>query len=273
MMIPVLCTKIGRLLENTPSVYTRIHFQETVFTQNPLESEDLDRKHGRNMTFLQWLLKGPSSQAVDMEGTFYFSEIEEQLYNSLSYYPIGEKVDPQGDGYGIWKLFFQEAYERKHISLELHKRVLSADAHHRANHDQFHKTSNSSSDIGVNVTGWHGGVFGIAKTSGKMYEAAKTVGIGANTIEIGPEPIHTYLHPQVLGYPLSRSCSEQVNLVMFNPEHKQFINIPKVIWDHKYNIGYWEWELETYPESLLNCSQYYDEVWAPSQFTADSFVN
>ena len=273
MMSPVLCAHDGILLENTPSVYTRIHFQETVFISNPFEA--IDPRHGRNMTFLQWLLKGPSSQAVDMEGRFYFSEIEEQIYNSLRYYPIGEQVDPQGDGYGKWKSFFQETYKRDHISLELHKRVLSTDAHHRMNHEQFHKTSFSSSDVGVNVIGWHGGVFGIAKTSGKMYQAAKVVEIGANAIEIRPEPVHTYLHPRVLGYPLSRSCSEQVNLVMMNPDHWHIIqkDIPKVIWDHKYNIGYWEWELETFPESLMSYSRYYDEIWAPSQFTAHSFVN
>lgn len=48
--------------------------------------------------------------------------------------------------------------------------------------------------------------------------------------------------------------------------------IPRVLWDNKYNIGFWEWELDIFPEDWMGNLQYYDEVWAPSRFTADSIT-
>ena len=85
---------------------------------------------------------------------------------------------------------------------------------------------------------------------------------------------HEFIHPRELGYPLSRSCSEQVNLFMINADctfmgHNA---IPHIIWQNKYNIGYWEWELSIFRDDQMQFVAHYDEVWAPSQFIANSFT-
>ncbi len=38
----------------------------------------------------------------------------------------------------------------------------------------------------------------------------------------------------------------------------------------KYNIGYFAWELEEFPEAWMPALDYYDEIWCPSDFTRDS---
>lgn len=34
----------------------------------------------------------------------------------------------------------------------------------------------------------------------------------------------------------------------------------------RYNIGYWAWELPEFPDAWINCADYLDEIWTPSQF-------
>ena len=36
----------------------------------------------------------------------------------------------------------------------------------------------------------------------------------------------------------------------------------------KYNIGYWAWELPEFPDAWIHFADYFDEIWAPSQFAA-----
>ncbi len=40
-----------------------------------------------------------------------------------------------------------------------------------------------------------------------------------------------------------------------------------------YCIGYWPWELPSWPEQWLHAYQYVDEVWASSRFTYQSFIS
>ena len=36
----------------------------------------------------------------------------------------------------------------------------------------------------------------------------------------------------------------------------------------KYNIGYWAWELPEFPDGWIQYADYFDEIWAPSRFSA-----
>ncbi|WP_269715364.1 glycosyltransferase [Caulobacter sp. NIBR2454] len=40
----------------------------------------------------------------------------------------------------------------------------------------------------------------------------------------------------------------------------------------RYRIGYWAWELPTAPKDWLRTARFFDEIWTPSQFTADSLA-
>jgi glycosyltransferase involved in cell wall biosynthesis len=40
----------------------------------------------------------------------------------------------------------------------------------------------------------------------------------------------------------------------------------------RYNIGYWNWELEWFPEKWAGSFEFFDEIWAPSTFTQRSFA-
>jgi len=40
----------------------------------------------------------------------------------------------------------------------------------------------------------------------------------------------------------------------------------------KYNIGYWAWELPEFPDAWIQLADYFDEIWAPSRFTAEAIA-
>jgi hypothetical protein len=134
------------------NIFTRISFQERIYRDPFLAT--LPKSHGNkeSLTFMQWLLCGPSSKAVDMEGKFYFSEIEENVWNSLHFYPMNLR-EPLGDDFYLWKTWFErEAENSDSISKYLQRKVLSMYSYHEANHVLFHRSG--SSDIGLNVIGW-----------------------------------------------------------------------------------------------------------------------
>ena len=50
-----------------------------------------------------------------------------------------------------------------------------------------------------------------------------------------------------------------------------YFSLGKEVWDYRYNIGYWAWELETFPEEWLPAFKLVDEVWTPSDFVTNTF--
>ena len=126
MLTPVIERDDGTIIQSRDdNIYTRILFQQRVL-KNPF-LVDLSNAESLSGTipFMEWLLRGPSSQAVDMEGIFYRSDVE------------------------------SKAAEYNHsITERLHQKVLSQRAHHHANHGLYHMNVSSSSSFGVNVIGW-----------------------------------------------------------------------------------------------------------------------
>ncbi|MBO5468841.1 MAG: glycosyltransferase [Lachnospiraceae bacterium] len=76
------------------------------------------------------------------------------------------------------------------------------------------------------------------------------------------------------------SCDEQItqttpygiNLFHINPYELgvAYSNLGKELWDKRYNIVFWLWELEEFPEEWKSCFPLVDEVWTPSEFTSSS---
>lgn len=70
----------------------------------------------------------------------------------------------------------------------------------------------------------------------------------------------------------SQSHSYKVNLININADQSinHFIRHDHQILLNRYNIGYFNWELETFPDCWLDSFFFYDEIWAPSSFTQKS---
>lgn len=64
-----------------------------------------------------------------------------------------------------------------------------------------------------------------------------------------------------------------VNIVQLNADISNYL-AAKMPWYFKgrYNIGYWNWELEWFPPEWQSSFDLYDEIWAPSRFSRDCFA-
>ena len=67
---------------------------------------------------------------------------------------------------------------------------------------------------------------------------------------------------------LSEEPQYAVNLVHINPHELglALLQLDKSFWDGRYNIGFWLWELEEFPEEWVPCIRCLDEIWTPSEF-------
>lgn len=72
-------------------------------------------------------------------------------------------------------------------------------------------------------------------------------------------------------YYISETLPYAVNIFHVNPCElgNVFMQMPDA-WKGHYNIAFWLWELEDFPKEWEKYCQLFDEIWAPSEFTASS---
>ena len=65
-----------------------------------------------------------------------------------------------------------------------------------------------------------------------------------------------------------------VNLFHINAEQMMeiYASYGNELFENKYNIGYWHWELPDFPEEWIENFSLVDEIWAPSTFVVDSIA-
>lgn len=63
-----------------------------------------------------------------------------------------------------------------------------------------------------------------------------------------------------------------INVFHINPHElaSAYFQLGKSVWDSHYNIAYWLWELDEFPNEWLNCTHILDEIWTPSEFISES---
>ncbi|KZE70493.1 glycosyl transferase family 1 [Paenibacillus elgii] len=63
-----------------------------------------------------------------------------------------------------------------------------------------------------------------------------------------------------------------INIFHINAEQMMevYADLGNKIFEERYNIGYWHWELPDFPDEWVENFRFVDEVWVPSTFVADS---
>lgn len=64
-----------------------------------------------------------------------------------------------------------------------------------------------------------------------------------------------------------------INLLHLNPFELRmaYLEKGKALPEHRYNIGYWLWELDTIPQDWLPAIDLVDEIWTPSEYISNNF--
>ena len=63
-----------------------------------------------------------------------------------------------------------------------------------------------------------------------------------------------------------------INIIVMEPTELMFrcTEFDENLWNEKYNIAFWSWELEDFPKEWVPAIDLADEIWTPSEFTSDS---
>lgn len=63
-----------------------------------------------------------------------------------------------------------------------------------------------------------------------------------------------------------------INLVSINPNDigMAYRQLDRDVWKYHYNIAFWAWELEEFPDEWVPCMNLFHEIWAPSEFVCEA---
>ena len=71
---------------------------------------------------------------------------------------------------------------------------------------------------------------------------------------------------------ISSELPYDINLVHINPRElgPALFRLPKNMWSSQYNIAFWLWELEEFPEEWAVYTDLFDEIWTPAEFVSNA---
>lgn len=71
---------------------------------------------------------------------------------------------------------------------------------------------------------------------------------------------------------ITNTLPYNINLIHVNASEftRAFMDIGKDAWDKRYNIAYWLWELEEFPQEWLGNMNLVDEIWTPAEFISNT---
>ena len=71
---------------------------------------------------------------------------------------------------------------------------------------------------------------------------------------------------------ISNQIKYNINLIHINPDEMKLLytRLDPKVWNGRYNIAFWLWELEEIPESWAKYFPLLDEIWTPSEFISES---
>lgn len=136
--------------------------------------------------------------------------------------------------------------------------------------EQFYNTKNFENNfIGVNVTGYFQGKFGVAESARDYVYALKHAGI-PHVLNNISAPLHQNNDQTFTKFDDNNPYS--VNLVVVNADQSEVFAKKKgaSYFDGKYNISIWAWELSKFPQIWNSSFKYFDEIWTLSTFVADA---
>ncbi len=117
------------------------------------------------------------------------------------------------------------------------------------------KTLQASNQFGITIFAKFSVDSGVTECAKSISSLIKKTGTPCSFVDIDKENSKTIFYP--------------VNLFFLNADVIQDLlknNIDQNIWLGKYNIGYFWWELETFPEKYLSAFNNLSEVWTGSDF-------
>lgn len=123
---------------------------------------------------------------------------------------------------------------------------------------------------GINLFGYFPYAFGIAQGARNMGHALKQSDI-KSTLVCAHLPNTKQTDTSLINYYVKSAEDIKFNTNIFFMNARDLLNTDfGDIKNNRYNIGFWNWELNEFPKDFIPALDLVDEVWVPSNFTKDS---
>lgn len=120
---------------------------------------------------------------------------------------------------------------------------------------------------GINLIGNIEEASGLGQSARLVAAEIEAYGISLKSFPYNPaEGLHD--HNLLFSSSAGENLPYNINLIHINPHElgMAFLQIDSSVWDYRYNIGFWLWELEEFPDEWLPCLNCLNEIWTPSEF-------
>ena len=125
------------------------------------------------------------------------------------------------------------------------------------------------SDLGVNVVGYIRSEIGLGEAVRSNIRSLQAAGLPLALRDI---PVHVTESEDPAYSKFQEANPHPFNLIQVNMDHDLRIRemLGREYYDGRFNIGFWNWELEIFPEEFHPSCALYDEIWVSSEFTRAS---
>lgn len=124
---------------------------------------------------------------------------------------------------------------------------------------------------GVNLVGYIQGEIGLGQSCRLVAQGLQATGLDF--------VIYNYQQVSAMRFKdnswthkITSTTPYNINILHINPYEMPlaFMRMGRQLWDKRYNIAFWLWELENFPPEWENAFSLVDEIWTPSEFVSQS---
>lgn len=129
-----------------------------------------------------------------------------------------------------------------------------------------------SFERGTTLIGYVKGDFGVAQNLRSTAHALSSISYPIDIIEISTGGLHSEKNSDCLELIVEKS-HKKIELFCINADQTKNVSdllIEKRSSKKPYRVGYWFWELSNFPGEWLHAFDYVDEIWAPTQYIANT---
>jgi glycosyltransferase involved in cell wall biosynthesis len=125
--------------------------------------------------------------------------------------------------------------------------------------------------LGLNFIGYSKGELGLGQAMRSMAFAAKAALIPLVVRQFKVK-ITSKQSNNALDADVRDRCQYPINLICVNPDmlYRLPVWVTYPEWTKTYNIGYWFWELENFPQAWQYATHMVDEIWVATEFIAEA---
>jgi glycosyltransferase involved in cell wall biosynthesis len=217
-----------------------------------LENRELLRRylHKRYVQFRRWIWKYLEYDAV------------RRIVRRSRKLELGEtRADEAVREWGGWKKYRAATlkYRYRETLLKL-RRIYERHLRRPLHHDV------SKRPLGVNLAGFGQSVYGIGESSRAMWRAVEASGLPSVLITVR-STVHSNTDETFTAS--SKENPYRVNLMTFSFDYSRrfYRDMGPRFFADRHNIGLWYWEQEHFPVRWHSSFDYYNEIWAVTDFT------